>query len=219
MAAVTFGARASARPAVPACSATRPGRRVRRIRGARQPFLTTLKPRPSREGARGRAAGGGDAATPDASLQPELRRAIDEFVNGNKVVLFMKGTKQFPQCGFSNTCVMILNELLEGIRSNSGATASTNSGAGGVPPIDYETVNVLDDDSLRSGMKLYSSWPTFPQLYVGGEFVGMCYRFAAGLSRAHSATCAAKCVMSPAELVSWNDAFCVCACVCVRRWL
>lgn len=64
----------------------------------------------------------------------------------------MKGTRDFPQCGFSNTAVGILNAL-------------------GAP---YETVNILEDDKLRSGMKEYSAWPTFPQLYVGGEFVGGC---------------------------------------------
>ncbi|KAI7837451.1 hypothetical protein COHA_008709 [Chlorella ohadii] len=78
------------------------------------------------------------------------RAAIEEFITANKVVAFIKGTKQFPQCGFSNTVVQILNTM-------------------GVP---YVTVNVLEDDLLRSGMKEFSQWPTFPQVYVAGEFVG-----------------------------------------------
>ncbi|GJP29816.1 hypothetical protein CLOM_g19888 [Closterium sp. NIES-68] len=64
----------------------------------------------------------------------------------------MKGTKQFPQCGFSNTCVQILTTL-------------------NAP---FETVNILEDDRLRQGLKEYSSWPTFPQLYIDGEFYGGC---------------------------------------------
>ena len=96
-------------------------------------------------------------------------------MNENKVVLFMKGTKQFPQararclcgasraaltgnvrataqCGFSNSCVQVLNQCA----------------------VPYETVNILEDEALRSGMKEYSAWPTFPQLYVGGSFYGGC---------------------------------------------
>lgn len=87
-----------------------------------------------------------------SALTPELEQAIDKFLSENKVVLFMKGNKQFPQCGFSNTCVQILNTL-------------------NVP---YETVNILEDDNLRQGMKEYSAWPTFPQLYIDGEFFGGC---------------------------------------------
>ena len=120
-----------------------------------------------RRGGLARAAAAAEGPGP-GGLNAELEKAIDAFVEGNKVVLFMKGTKQFPQCGFSNTCVMILNEIIDGIRVNSGVAAAGAASS----PIDYETVNVLDDDSLRSGMKIYSSWPTFPQLYVDGEFVG-----------------------------------------------
>ncbi|EFJ21411.1 hypothetical protein SELMODRAFT_107150, partial [Selaginella moellendorffii] len=87
-----------------------------------------------------------------AALTPELRESVEKFVKGHKVVLFMKGTKLFPQCGFSNTVVQILNNL-------------------GVP---YETVNILEDDGLRQGLKAYSNWPTFPQLYIDGEFFGGC---------------------------------------------
>ena len=77
---------------------------------------------------------------------------IDTEVKSNDVVLFMKGTPQFPQCGFSGQVVQILNYL-------------------GVP---YKGVNVLEDPALRDGIKAYSNWPTIPQLYVKGEFVGGC---------------------------------------------
>ncbi|MCO5575038.1 hypothetical protein L7F22_028835 [Adiantum nelumboides] len=86
------------------------------------------------------------------ALSPELKEAVEKFVTSNKVVLFMKGNKLFPQCGFSNTVVQILNSL-------------------NVP---YETVNILENEEMRSAMKIYSSWPTFPQLYVDGEFFGGC---------------------------------------------
>ncbi|MGU9980486.1 Grx4 family monothiol glutaredoxin [Phreatobacter sp. HK31-P] len=77
---------------------------------------------------------------------------IDAEVKGNDVVLFMKGTPQFPMCGFSGQVVQILDYL-------------------GVP---YKGVNVLDADDIRQGIKDYSNWPTIPQLYVKGEFVGGC---------------------------------------------
>mmetsp|Transcript_2969 Transcript_2969/g.5005 ORF Transcript_2969/g.5005 Transcript_2969/m.5005 type:complete len:179 (+) Transcript_2969:108-644(+) len=86
------------------------------------------------------------------ALAPEMREAFDKFVTENKIVLFMKGNKQFPQCGFSNTTVQILNTF-------------------NVP---YETVDILAEDSIRQGMKEYSSWPTFPQVYIDGEFYGGC---------------------------------------------
>ena len=75
---------------------------------------------------------------------------IDELVKTNPVVLFMKGTALFPQCGFSSRAVAILDRL--GIK--------------------YETVDVLQDVEIRQGIKEYSDWPTIPQLYVQGEFVG-----------------------------------------------
>ena len=75
---------------------------------------------------------------------------IEELVNSNDVVLFMKGTALFPQCGFSSRAVAILDHL-------------------GVP---FETVDVLQDAEIRQGIKDYSDWPTVPQLYVKGEFVG-----------------------------------------------
>jgi len=82
----------------------------------------------------------------------ETLRQIDDLVKSERVVLFMKGSRSFPQCGFSATVVQILNSL--------------------VP--EYKTVNVLADPAIRQGVKDYSSWPTVPQLYVGGEFVGGC---------------------------------------------
>jgi len=84
------------------------------------------------------------------SLDPQLRTKIDQIVKSDAVVLFMKGTRSFPQCGFSASVVTILNTL--------------------VPK--YTTVNVLSDQDVRNGMKDYSDWPTFPQLFVRGEFVG-----------------------------------------------
>jgi monothiol glutaredoxin len=75
---------------------------------------------------------------------------IDEIVKSNDVVLFMKGTALFPQCGFSSRAVAILDHL-------------------GVP---FETVDVIQDPEVRQGIKEYSDWPTIPQLYVRGEFVG-----------------------------------------------
>lgn len=77
---------------------------------------------------------------------------IDQEVKSNDVVLFMKGTPGFPQCGFSGQVVQILDYL----------------------GVDYKGVNVLADDDLRQGIKGYSNWPTIPQLYVKGEFVGGC---------------------------------------------
>jgi len=84
----------------------------------------------------------------DASLDPQGR--IADIVKQNDVVLFMKGTALFPQCGFSSRAIAILDHL--------GAA--------------YETVDVLQDPEIRQGIKEYSDWPTIPQLYVKGEFVG-----------------------------------------------
>ncbi|MBV9931071.1 MAG: Grx4 family monothiol glutaredoxin [Alphaproteobacteria bacterium] len=75
---------------------------------------------------------------------------IDEIVRANDVVLFMKGTALFPQCGFSSRAVAILDHL----------------------GVSFETVDVLQDPEVRQGIKAYSDWPTIPQLYVKGEFVG-----------------------------------------------
>src|SRR5918998_3150236 len=78
------------------------------------------------------------------------RERIDEIVGKNDVVLFMKGTALFPQCGFSSRAVTILDHL----------------------DVPFETVDVLQDPEIRQGIKDYSDWPTVPQLYVKGEFVG-----------------------------------------------
>ena len=75
---------------------------------------------------------------------------IQGLVEGNAVMLFMKGSKLFPQCGFSNTAVQILNSY----------------------GISFETFDVLSDESIRQGVKEFSQWPTIPQLYVAGEFIG-----------------------------------------------
>jgi len=81
-----------------------------------------------------------------------INQFIDSEVKSNDVVLFMKGTPQFPMCGFSGQVVQILDYL-------------------GVP---YKGLNVLENEDLRNGIKSYSNWPTIPQLYVKGEFVGGC---------------------------------------------
>jgi monothiol glutaredoxin len=81
-----------------------------------------------------------------------IEQFIDNEVKSNDVVLFMKGTPQFPMCGFSGQVVQILDYI-------------------GVP---YKGLNVLESDDLRNGIKTYSNWPTIPQLYVKGEFVGGC---------------------------------------------
>jgi monothiol glutaredoxin len=84
------------------------------------------------------------------TLDPDTRKKIEQIVASDSVVLFMKGSRSFPQCGFSAAVVNILNTL--------------------VPK--YTTVNILSDPDIRTGMKEYSDWPTFPQLFVNGEFVG-----------------------------------------------
>ena len=81
-----------------------------------------------------------------------IHEFIDNEVKTNDVVLFMKGTPQFPQCGFSGQVVQILDYI----------------------GVDYKGINVLADADLRQGIKDYSNWPTIPQLYVKGEFVGGC---------------------------------------------
>jgi monothiol glutaredoxin len=81
----------------------------------------------------------------------DTQKRIDDLVKGNRVVLYMKGTPQFPQCGFSALAVQVLN-------------------ACGVN--EFASVNVLADAAVREGIKQYANWPTIPQLYVNGEFVG-----------------------------------------------
>jgi monothiol glutaredoxin len=83
----------------------------------------------------------------------DAQQRIEQLVKGSDVVLFMKGDANFPQCGFSGRAIQILK-------------------ACGVDPKTVTTVNVLEDDVVRQGIKEYSNWPTIPQLYVKGEFVG-----------------------------------------------
>ena len=84
------------------------------------------------------------------TLDPETRKKIEQLVASDSVVLFMKGSRSFPQCGFSASVVNILNTLIP----------------------KYTTVNILSDQDVRGGMKEFSDWPTFPQLFIKGEFVG-----------------------------------------------
>ena len=81
----------------------------------------------------------------------DVQQRIDDLVKSNRVVLFMKGTAQFPMCGFSGRAIQVLKAC--GVR-------------------DLKTVNVLEDEQIRQGIKDYANWPTIPQLYVNGEFVG-----------------------------------------------
>jgi len=83
--------------------------------------------------------------------QADVQQRIDQLVKGHRVVLFMKGTAQFPMCGFSGRAIQILKA--------NGVTELT-------------TVNVLEDEAVRQGIKEYANWPTIPQLYIDGEFVG-----------------------------------------------
>ena len=85
-------------------------------------------------------------------LTDSVKSKIENLVHGNKVVLFMKGTRQQPMCGFSARTVAALDSVLP----------------------DYATVNVLDDQDVREGIKVYGNWPTIPQLYIDGELVGGC---------------------------------------------
>ncbi|MCP4818093.1 MAG: Grx4 family monothiol glutaredoxin [Shimia sp.] len=82
----------------------------------------------------------------------DVKDQIDETVKASDVVLFMKGTKDMPQCGFSSRVAGVLNYMC----------------------VDYTDVNVLADEGVRQGIKDYSDWPTIPQLYIKGEFVGGC---------------------------------------------
>src|SRR3979490_236363 len=100
--------------------------------------------RPVRLSGRGRC--------PKKEIKMSIEQFIDNEVKSNDVVLFMKGTPQFPQCGFSGQVVQILDHV----------------GVG------YKGLNVLESADLRNGIKTYSNWPTIPQLYVKGEFVGGC---------------------------------------------
>jgi monothiol glutaredoxin len=85
-------------------------------------------------------------------MDPATKEKIENQIRENRVMLFMKGTRQFPQCGFSGQVVQVLNSY-------------------GVP---FATCNILEDPGVRQGLKEYSDWPTFPQLYVDGKFIGGC---------------------------------------------
>lgn len=89
-----------------------------------------------------------DAAPPNDAVHAH----IDETVKNNKVLIYMKGNRAFPMCGFSAATIQIFDSF-------------------GIP---YETVDVLQDPSIRDGIKRYSNWPTVPQVYLNGEFVGGC---------------------------------------------
>ncbi|UST53872.1 Grx4 family monothiol glutaredoxin [Comamonadaceae bacterium OTU4NAUVB1] len=84
---------------------------------------------------------------------PDSQQRIDDLVKTNDIVLFMKGNASFPMCGFSGRAIQILKAI-------------------GVDTKSLKTVNVLDDAEIRQGIKEYSNWPTIPQLYVKGEFIG-----------------------------------------------
>ena len=85
-------------------------------------------------------------------MSEDIKNKIGSQIEQNKVILYMKGTKDMPQCGFSARVVQILNSH----------------------GVDYEAVDVLEDPEIRQGIKEYSNWPTIPQLYVDGQFVGGC---------------------------------------------
>ena len=86
------------------------------------------------------------------ALSPELKDSIQKVIDTHEVVLFMKGTRSMPQCGFSSAVVQVLQRM----------------------GVDFHDVDVLADIELREGIKEFSSWPTIPQLYIKGKFVGGC---------------------------------------------
>ena len=85
-------------------------------------------------------------------MSQDVHTAIQSTIDKNDIVLFMKGTPVFPQCGFSSVVARVLDHL----------------------QVDFESVNVLEDDAIREGIKTFSNWPTIPQLYIKGEFLGGC---------------------------------------------
>lgn len=87
-----------------------------------------------------------------STIAPALKKQIEDVLNGNPIVLFMKGTADEPMCGFSARAVHILNQL----------------------GVEFYDVNILEDDVLRQGLKIYSNWPTYPQLYADGKLIGGC---------------------------------------------
>jgi monothiol glutaredoxin len=85
-------------------------------------------------------------------MSRDVQKELSQVIDSNAVILFMKGNREMPQCGFSARVVQILDAC----------------------EVDYATVDILQDPEVRSGIKVYSNWPTLPQLYVQGEFVGGC---------------------------------------------
>ncbi len=85
-------------------------------------------------------------------MDAQLKEKITGQIAAHKIIVYMKGTKEFPQCGFSNRVVQILKVL-------------------GAP---FETIDILADDAVRQGIKEYSNWPTLPQVYINGQFIGGC---------------------------------------------
>ena len=85
-------------------------------------------------------------------MSNDIFKQIENEISSNDIVLFMKGTREFPQCGFSSVVASILDQL----------------------NVEYKDINILEDNELRQGIKDFSDWPTIPQLYVKGEFIGGC---------------------------------------------
>ena len=85
-------------------------------------------------------------------MNPEIKQIIEERINSSKLFLFMKGTPEDPQCGFSAQVVSILNDL----------------------GIEFDSFDVLSDENIRQAIKEYANWPTIPQLYINGKFIGGC---------------------------------------------
>lgn len=83
-------------------------------------------------------------------MTPEVKERIESLIQQNKIMVFMKGSKLMPMCGFSNNVVQIINTLA----------------------VPYETFDILEDQEIRQGIKEYSEWPTIPQVYINGEFIG-----------------------------------------------
>ena len=86
------------------------------------------------------------------TLDPNTKQKIEDQIKNNRIFLYMKGDRNFPHCGFSARVVEILEQL----------------------GVNYETYDILEDPEMRQSLKIYSNWPTFPQLYVGGQLVGGC---------------------------------------------
>ncbi len=88
----------------------------------------------------------------EEKMDEHFKNKIDDEIKKNKILLFVKGTKDFPMCGFSATTINVFKQM-------------------GKP---FETIDILSDSDIRQGMKEYSNWPTFPQVYVNGNFIGGC---------------------------------------------